>query len=67
MSASDAATMQENVVSAARTLLSDLDDARQHYAEAKQVSMVKRIDFAIGATLTLRAAVQDYDKAVGRG
>jgi hypothetical protein len=56
-------TRQEAVVDEARNLLRQLDLARERHTDK---GMVARIDFAIGATLHLRALVEEYDKAVGR-
>jgi len=63
--ARDAATPQERVVDEARNLLYQLDRARERHTEPYDKGMVARIDFAIGATLHLRALVQEYDAAVG--
>jgi hypothetical protein len=59
-------TLQEDVVNEARDLLHSLDKARQYHAEHKNKDTVSRIDFAIGATLSLRTTVRNYDKAVRR-
>jgi hypothetical protein len=61
-----AATRQEQVVIEARNVLMRLDSARKWNAERDNRGAVHELDFAIGATLSLRSAVQDYDKAVGR-
>ena len=50
----------------ARNVLERLDAARKWHAERDNKTTVKQIDLAIGATLSLRSAVRDYDKAVGR-
>lgn len=66
MSSPDIAFAQESVVNEARHILMKLDNARKWQAERKDAEAVRRIDFAIGVTLSLRTAVREYDEAVGR-
>lgn len=61
-----AATKQQAVVDEARNVLRRLDEARKWNADRDQRSAVRELDFCIGATLSLRTAVDEYDKAVGR-
>ena len=49
------------VVEAARNIIKRLDDARAWNAERNRKASVQDIDFAIGATLSLRKPLEAFD------
>jgi hypothetical protein len=59
-------TTQEAVVDEARNLLRQLDLSRERHTDPYDRGMVARIDFAIGATMHLRALVKEHDDKSAR-